>query len=86
MDLACTERRLGGIHESRLVGCLVGPQASKALEYHFDTLVKLDFAHCKSVPGSMIRDVLCRCPTLEILSAGSVYASDMAQDGPWVCQ
>ncbi|KAF9355238.1 hypothetical protein BGX34_010569, partial [Mortierella sp. NVP85] len=63
-----------------------GPQASKALGFHFTTLVELRLNYRLSVASSTIRDVLCSCPKLEILRARIIYARDIAEGGPWVCQ
>ncbi|KAK3805594.1 MAG: hypothetical protein J3Q66DRAFT_445902 [Benniella sp.] len=63
-----------------------GPQASKALGFHFTTLVELRLNYRMSVASSTIRDVLCSCPNLEILRTRIIYARDIAEGGPWVCQ
>jgi len=72
---------LGDITHLRTRGGLLGPQASKALGHHFSALVEL----AMSAQSSTIRDVLCSCPKLEILTSLSITARDIAESGPWVC-
>ena len=59
-----------------------GPQAFKALGPHFSIAVDLRLYGFSSA----VWDVLCFCPMLEILHASSVFAKDIAEGGPWVCQ
>jgi hypothetical protein len=75
-----------GLTQLKLKVCQLGPLALKALGLHFSTLVDLVLDKCDSATSSMIRDVLCSCPSLKTLSARSISAKDIAQGGPWVCQ
>ncbi|KAK3805568.1 MAG: hypothetical protein J3Q66DRAFT_422841 [Benniella sp.] len=63
-----------------------GPQSSKALSFHFNTLVRLDIQGSNPDISSMTRAVLCSCPKLEHLFSGNIFARDIVQDKPWVCQ
>ncbi|KAF9349385.1 hypothetical protein BGX34_001834, partial [Mortierella sp. NVP85] len=64
----------------------LGTQASKDLSLHFNTLVSVDISQCKTSTRSTAPDILCRCPNLKDLRVGSVFAKDIAERGPWVCQ
>jgi hypothetical protein len=75
----------GKIVELEMLNSTFGPQASKALCFHSSTLVKL-YLDLDSVASSTIRDVMCSCPTLEILWAPAIDAKDIAEGGPWICQ
>ncbi|KAK3805593.1 MAG: hypothetical protein J3Q66DRAFT_445901 [Benniella sp.] len=63
-----------------------GPMAFKALCFHLTILVHLRLDYCISVASSTIRDVLCSCPNLEILYVRTIYARDITEGGPWICQ
>ncbi|KAF9361590.1 hypothetical protein BGX34_007050, partial [Mortierella sp. NVP85] len=63
-----------------------GPRSTKALSFHFNTLVSLDTLGSNPDISSMIRAVLCSCPKLEYLQSGNIFARDIVQDEPWVCQ
>jgi hypothetical protein len=67
-------------------GCFVRRQGSKALHLHFATLVDLNLAECRFVSSSTFRDILCSCPSLEILYAKGVLARDVVAGGSWACQ
>jgi len=79
--------RIGNCFEN--VPCLhlnygeVGRQSLKALGSYFSNLVDLRFTFGNS---SVILDVLCSCPMLEILHVPDIFANDIAEGGPWVCQ
>jgi len=60
-----------------------GPRSLKALGPHFNNLVDLRLTSCNS---SVILDVLCSCPMLEILHVPDIFANDIAEGRPWVCQ
>jgi len=77
---------LGNVSNLRVWRGVLGPQTHKALALHFSTLVELNLGYNMSVASSTIRDVLCSCPKLEILRARTIYARDIAEGGPWVCQ
>ncbi|KAF9348983.1 hypothetical protein BGX34_002128 [Mortierella sp. NVP85] len=76
----------GKIVELKMSNSTFGPQASRALGFHFSTLVKLDICYFASVNGPGIQDVLCFCSMLEVLWAPSICARDIAEDGSWACQ
>ncbi|KAF9347743.1 hypothetical protein BGX34_002916 [Mortierella sp. NVP85] len=65
---------------------IFGPRASKALGFHFSTLVKLNIHHSSINISSGIQAVLCSCPKLELLHARDIFARDVVQGGPWVCR
>ncbi|KAF9357337.1 hypothetical protein BGX34_009420 [Mortierella sp. NVP85] len=74
---------LGGLVEFG-TNCFMETQSSNALSLHFSTLVRVEFTYgCDS---SVILDVLCSCPRLEVLRAGHVSARDIAERGPWACK
>ncbi|KAF9353867.1 hypothetical protein BGX34_011334 [Mortierella sp. NVP85] len=77
---------LGNIVDLRLSNCQVGPQTSKALSAHFETLVKVDIIECYSFPSSTILDIMRCCPRLEVLQAKNVFAREITDHGPWACQ
>jgi len=77
---------LGRIAELHIAGGTFGPQAFRALDFHFDTLVDLYVGEFASSISSAIRDVLCSCPNLENMQAPSIYAKDIAEGGPWLCR
>jgi hypothetical protein len=89
-DLACIMKSagsdLGGMTKLRLVGCKFGTQTHKALELHLSNIVSLDLSWCLALTSPVTRDLLCCCPNLEVLLARSVYAEDIAEGGPWLCQ
>jgi hypothetical protein len=76
----------GEITHFTLRHCSFGPQAVKALGFHFGSLVDLRLGHHSSINSTAILEVLCSCPTLENLTAGRILARDIAERGPWVCQ
>jgi hypothetical protein len=86
-ELASILERIGNCFEN--VSCLhlidgkFGPRSLKALSPYFSNLVDLRLTFSNS---SIILDVLCSCPTLEILHGQDILANDIAQGGPWVCQ
>lgn len=53
---------------------------------HFSALVDVDLHRSMEISSSTIPDILCFCPKLETLRAGSVLARSVAERGPWVCQ
>jgi len=57
--------RFGKLADLSLWYGTLGPQALKALGFHFSMLVVLRL-DCISVASSTVRDVLCSCPRLEI--------------------
>jgi hypothetical protein len=59
-----------------------GPRTLKALDSHLHSLVDLSFTYGDS---SLILDVLCSCPTLEILHVPGIFASEITESRPWVC-
>ncbi|KAI8354829.1 hypothetical protein B0O80DRAFT_449807 [Mortierella sp. GBAus27b] len=61
-------------------------QSSLALNRHFSTLVRLELERNRDFPSSSLRDVLCYCSQLEVLSGGDVLAWDIVNGGPWTCQ
>jgi len=79
--------RIGNCFEN--VTCLhldkgeFGPRSVKILGPHFSNLVGLRLTSCNS---SVITDVLCSCPMLEILHVPDIFANDIAEGGHWVCQ
>ncbi|KAK3805575.1 MAG: hypothetical protein J3Q66DRAFT_407583 [Benniella sp.] len=79
--------RIGNCFENvsclHLHGGLVGPRSLKALGSYFSNLVDLRFAYGDS---SVILNVLCSCPKLEILHGPVIFTSDIVKGGPWVCQ
>ncbi|KAF9353869.1 hypothetical protein BGX34_011336 [Mortierella sp. NVP85] len=85
-DLASILGGIGNIVDLHLSHCLSGLQAPMALSLHFNTLVKVDLGVCTWADSSMILDILCSCPRLEVLQAKDVFAKDIAEHGPWVCQ
>ncbi|KAF9355449.1 hypothetical protein BGX34_010481 [Mortierella sp. NVP85] len=76
----------GNIVDLQIGSCQLETQASKALGLHFNTLVRVDFARFHHASSSIILDILCSCPRLEVLRAKNVSAKDIAEHGPWVCQ
>jgi len=77
---------LGGIEDLELCVCELGTQASKALKVHFSTLVRVAFPYATINDRSITSDLLCLCPRLEVLSTKDVFAKEIAERGPWVCQ
>ena len=63
-----------------------GPQSHKALSFHFNTLVRLQINGSNPDISAVTRAVLCSCPKLEYLLSGNIFARDVVQDEPWVCQ
>ncbi|KAF9364894.1 hypothetical protein BGX34_012202 [Mortierella sp. NVP85] len=61
-------------------------QALKTAGSHFSTLVDVNLANSVTFSKSTIPDILCYCPRLENLQAGSVLARSVAERGPWACQ
>ncbi|KAF9346833.1 hypothetical protein BGX34_003587 [Mortierella sp. NVP85] len=76
----------GSITHFELSYCSLGPQAIRALGFHFGSLVDLRLGSQTSVNSAAILEVLCSCPMLESLKAGRIRARDIAERGPWVCQ
>ncbi|KAF9347248.1 hypothetical protein BGX34_003287, partial [Mortierella sp. NVP85] len=74
---------LGNFTYLELNGNTFGSKSLMALDSHFNSLVDLRFYYSTS---SVVRDVLCSCPMLEILHARDVFAKDIVEGGPWVCQ
>lgn len=68
-----------------LSGCSFGTQTCEALRYHFVALVKVDLSNCIRAGSSIVLDLLCCCPRLEILKAREAHAEEIAKRGPWVC-
>ncbi|KAF9361599.1 hypothetical protein BGX34_007059 [Mortierella sp. NVP85] len=60
-----------------------GPQSLGAIRTYFRNLMDLRLTFSNS---SVITDVLCSCPTLEILHVTEVSARDITERGPWACQ
>ena len=61
-----------------------GPRSLGAIRTYFRNLVDLRLTFTDS---SVIADVLCSCPTLEIMRVTEgVSATDITEGGPWVCQ
>ncbi|KAK3819575.1 MAG: hypothetical protein J3Q66DRAFT_334924 [Benniella sp.] len=89
-ELACFLRGAGNgqgiITEFESSFSELGTQASKDLSLHFNTLVSVDISQCKTSTRSTVPDILCSCPNLKDLRVGSVFAKDIAECGPWVCQ
>jgi hypothetical protein len=79
--------RIGNCFENvpclHLSGGEFGPRSHKALGPYFRNLVDLRFTYGDS---SVILDVLCSCPKLEILHGPVIFTSDIAEGRPWVCQ
>ncbi|KAF9344414.1 hypothetical protein BGX34_005695, partial [Mortierella sp. NVP85] len=79
--------RIGNCFEN--VTCLhvvrgeFGSRSLEALGPYFSNLVDLRLTSCNS---STITGVLCSCRKLEILHVPDIFADDIAQGGPWVCQ
>ncbi|KAF9363056.1 hypothetical protein BGX34_005003 [Mortierella sp. NVP85] len=85
-DVASMLRAVGsGLERLAISNCYVETQASQALGLHFSNLVTLDFSSCLSAISPAVRDALCHCPKLEVLVAGTVFAKDIAEGGPWAC-
>ncbi|KAF9357339.1 hypothetical protein BGX34_009422 [Mortierella sp. NVP85] len=76
----------GRIEDFDLVNCNLGTQVFEALSVHFSTLVKADTRFASLRKRSLPSDLLCLCPRLEVLKTQDVYAKDIAERGPWVCQ
>ena len=74
------------IHYLDLEGCMLGPQASRILASHFNTLATVILQLCNVVTNSTIQDILCNCSRLVDLRVGDVSAKDIDDCGPWVCQ
>ncbi|KAF8941350.1 hypothetical protein EDD21DRAFT_376686 [Dissophora ornata] len=64
----------------------IGPLAFRSLQLHTNSLRELRFPTSKQLSGSMLRDIFCCFPELEILKCGSIFAKDVVEGGPWVCQ
>ncbi|KAF9353866.1 hypothetical protein BGX34_011333 [Mortierella sp. NVP85] len=64
----------------------LGAQSFKTLSVHFNTLVQVDLGYCDTSLRSTIPDILCSSPNLKNLRVGNVFAKDIAERGPWVCQ
>lgn len=64
----------------------LGEEGSRVLRSHYSALVKVDFASFHSASSSLILEILCCCPRLEILRAKDVLAKVIAEHRPWVCQ
>ncbi|KAF9357338.1 hypothetical protein BGX34_009421 [Mortierella sp. NVP85] len=77
---------LEGIEDLELGDCELGTQTLKALNIHFSTLVRLDIYSAKFSVRSIPSDLLCLCPRLEVLKANDVFAKNVAERGPWICQ
>jgi hypothetical protein len=60
--------------------------SSKAFGSHYQSLVNVDLRDCLKISGSIVPDILCLCPKLEILQARHVDARNVAERGLWVCQ
>ncbi|KAK3819595.1 MAG: hypothetical protein J3Q66DRAFT_335008 [Benniella sp.] len=77
---------VGSLTSLTLKDCHLEEQGSKALRPHFAALVYLEMQFCRSLSSSTIQDILCSCPRLEYLAAKGVFARDIVNGGPWVCQ
>ncbi|KAF8941351.1 hypothetical protein EDD21DRAFT_376687 [Dissophora ornata] len=64
----------------------IGPLTFRSLQLHTNSLRELRFPISKQLTGSMLRDIFCCFPELEILKCGSIFAKDVVEGGPWVCQ
>jgi len=85
-DVASILRGIGsGLERLEISNCYVETQASQALGLHFSNLVTLNFSSCLSATSPAVRDALCNCPNLQLLVAGTVFAKDIAEGGPWAC-
>ncbi|KAG0006472.1 hypothetical protein BGZ65_007555 [Modicella reniformis] len=85
-DLGSILEGVGNLICLDLHSCTMGEQAFRALGLHFSTLVELNLQNCFSATSSMFRDIMCSCPELEVLKANNVFANDVTEGGPWVCQ
>ncbi|KAF9358956.1 hypothetical protein BGX34_008630 [Mortierella sp. NVP85] len=63
----------------------LGTHSTRALRTHFSTLAKVDLIGYED-DGVAVVDMLCHCPRLEVLLAKRVFAIDIAERGPWICQ
>ncbi|KAF9352896.1 hypothetical protein BGX34_011915 [Mortierella sp. NVP85] len=61
-------------------------QVSKAFGSHFNTLVEVNLRTLSTARGTAVPDILCFCPRLEKLYVYRVFAREVAERGPWVCQ
>ncbi|KAF9359103.1 hypothetical protein BGX34_008549, partial [Mortierella sp. NVP85] len=76
----------GGIVDLQLHRCPLGRHAIKALALHFNTLVEVTLNFYSPLASLVIRDVLSYCPSLKTLHARSIFAKDIVEGGPWICQ
>ncbi|KAF9357341.1 hypothetical protein BGX34_009424, partial [Mortierella sp. NVP85] len=76
----------GGVEDLVLHDCDLETRVFGALGVHFSTLVKVDITCANLSERSTPSDFLCFCPRLEILRPLNVFAKEIAERGPWVCQ
>jgi len=77
----------GGLRLLKLRDLALREQIFSSLGRHYNTLVKLDLRDCFLDKGFDLLDILCNCPSLEILhSRYGLDAGDVAEGGPWACR
>ncbi|KAF9952647.1 hypothetical protein BGZ70_000549 [Mortierella alpina] len=65
-----------------------GPIAFDMLQkYHFQHMITVVVVECSGLQSAMVQRILCSCPQLRQLVAGTVFAADLAQPSePWICR
>lgn len=56
-----------------------------ALRQHFGMLRELVVRSCPAVSSTMLQEILCSCPQLEVLEGGTIHAQDVVGNGSWCC-
>ncbi|KAI8354825.1 hypothetical protein B0O80DRAFT_47673 [Mortierella sp. GBAus27b] len=77
-------KEVGGLTHLCFECCYFKEKSHSALGRRFSTLVELNLEG--TCPSSMLQEILCSCPRLELLYGGDIFASDIVEGGPWICQ
>ncbi|KAI8354827.1 hypothetical protein B0O80DRAFT_449798 [Mortierella sp. GBAus27b] len=85
-DVASILGGVGNLGHLELSSCCLKDLSSRALDRHYSTLVDLNIQLCSGIASLIFRDILCSCPSLEILRGDYIFARDVVDGRPWVCQ
>ncbi|KAF9166618.1 hypothetical protein BGX21_000322 [Mortierella sp. AD011] len=84
-ELATILQEMNQATDLNFINSEFGPLASQALMPHYSTLTELVLSSLTGGTSSMVRDILCSCPRLELLQANRILAQDAIESGRWVC-